>query len=440
MTGSIVKQSRVLPTRDLTFTQGLVGSPGSPGKIYPSAVPPSQTTVSFRTSRNEVVRTQMELDEDDLRTVRNGFTTYDPSTDKGHEFWTTRTSIETHCPNTYVLGRQSGGAMTFYRGPLVPKTDVSGSFSGGSFPVAPALSSSEIIRLGQQAINASAPTAPQANAAQAVLELFQDLPQIPGKALFRSGLRQIPSKGSDEFLNWEFGIAPLLSDLRKIVSSYQRQTAILRQLQRDNGRVVRRRFAFPASITNSESTFEGLYGPYLGTDSSIMKEYGTDPIVNKIRRTERSTWFSGAFSYFISVDSSLMAKLDQFSAKANVLMGARFDASLVWELTPWSWLLDWQSTIGRALKTASLLSSDNLVIRYGYLMSHVVIEDSYMVGPRKSTEGTPIPASHVVLRSERKERIRATPYGFGVDLKALTGTQIAILAALGMSKNRGTAV
>lgn len=438
MTGSIVKQSRILPMRDLTFTQGLVGSPGSPGTLTISLTPPSQTTASYRTSRQEEARTQ-ELDDSDLRTVRNGFTTYDPSIDRGHEFWTARTSIETHCPNIYVLGQQSGGATTFYRGPLVPKTDTGGSFSPGSFPTISPLSSSEIVRLGQQAINASAPTAPQANAGQAVLELFQDLPQIPGKALFRSGLREIPAKGSDEFLNWEFGIAPLLSDVKKIVSALRRQTAILTQLQRDNGRVVRRRFAFPTTITNSESTFNGLYGPYLGVDSSIMKSSGVSQ-VTKIRRIERSNWFSGAFSYYISVDSSLMSKLDQFSAKANVLLGARFDASLLWELTPWSWLLDWQSTIGRALKTASLLSSDNLVIRYGYLMSHTVTEDSYMVGPRTSKLGTPIPASHVVLRSERKERFRATPYGFGVDLKALTGTQIAILAALGMTKNAHVAV
>jgi hypothetical protein len=442
MTGSYVTQVRQFPLPTLTYKLGDIGSPGGTGTIDIVSSLPSQKTVSFRTGRNGVAGTSDELTEDDLRVTRNGFKTFDPKWDKGHEFSTTRTSVELHCPNMYVVGDLNGSARMFYRGPLVPKTQVENGPAVNSYPTIPPLSSSEIASYGQRAINQTAPTAPQASAAQAVAELRQALPQVPGHALLKEvSRRKDPITGSaDEFLNWEFGVAPLLSDIRKIASSLQRQSKILAQLQRDNGRVVRRRFAFPTTITNAEASFYGLYGPYNGVDSHIMKSYGNDPKVDKITRTERSIWFSGAFSYWIPTDSSVMSKLESFSARANVLLGARLSPDVLWELAPWSWLIDWQANIGTALKTATRLSEDSLVIRYGYLMSHTVKEETYMVGQRTSVGGTTIPASSLTLRSERKERVRSTPYGFGVDLRTLKDSQWAILLALGITKGKGVAV
>jgi hypothetical protein len=40
-----------------------------------------------------------------------------------------------------------------------------------------------------------------------------------------------------------------------------------------------------------------------------------------------------------------------------------------------------------------------------------------------------------LYRSERKERWKATPYGFGLNMAGFTDQQWAILAALGMTKS-----
>jgi len=74
-------------------------------------------------------------------------------------------------------------------------------------------------------------------------------------------------------------------------------------------------------------------------------------------------------------------------------------------------------------------------------MEHSIVQDIYTFdGDPASTlkvgsgfTGHPPP---VVLTSERKLRRKATPFGFGVDLSALSGTQKAIIAALGVSHGR----
>jgi hypothetical protein len=40
------------------------------------------------------------------------------------------------------------------------------------------------------------------------------------------------------------------------------------------------------------------------------------------------------------------------------------------------------------------------------------------------------------VRSEWKERVRANPYGFGIDDISLSARQLAILAALGLTRGQ----
>lgn len=219
-----------------------------------------------------------------------------------------------------------------------------------------------------------------------------------------------------------------------MASSLKRSTAILRQLQRDNGRVVRRRFGFPPVISVSENSFSGMYGnPYWRLDGSVHLK-APFPDVTTWSRTRRSSWFSGAFSYCIPTDASLWAQIEKYDAFTSKLFGDRVTPETVWELTPWSWLVDWKFRIGQAISSANRFSEDGLVIRYGYLMNHQVNEMEYSVPPADLRSGGKLPATFTTLRSESKGRYRATPYGFGINTGDLKDTQWAILAALGMSR------
>lgn len=430
MSGTTSTQQR--PIKGLgpfSYSEGLLGTPGDhrdPWTYVPDGV---QKTTSYRTVHGSAAE-QVELEED-MRIFRNGFTTNDPVYDRGHEFFTSKTSCRASGPMEVYLLNNYYGYDTWYRGPLLPRLSYDMAFPG--YPNAAQPSDSEIIGLGQRALEQCAPTAPQANAATFIGEMFASLPQMVGASLWKTRLTDYRAIGS-EHLNIQFGWLPFLGDLKKIATSLSRSTAILRQLQRDNGRVVRRRFRFPPVTSVSETSFQGMYGnPYWRLDGAVhLRSPYPDVVVWD--RSERTSWFSGAFSYCIPTDSDLWSKIEKYDAMTNVLLGTRVTPETVWQLAPWSWLVDWKFSIGQALSLATRFSEDGLVIRYGYLMNHQVREMEYSVPPALMKNGKTLPATFTTLRSESKARYRATPYGFGTSIDGLSDQQWAILGLLGLAK------
>jgi len=130
--------------------------------------------------------------------------------------------------------------------------------------------------------------------------------------------------------------------------------------------------------------------------------------------------------------------MDAFVEKANHLLGLELTPAVLWELAPWSWLIDWKLHIGRLLAVHQEFSTNSLVLRYGYLMVETTWENilsmsSYDLNLNGSWTPTPsITANYV---TQRKERFRATPYGFGIDTASFSDMQWSILAALGMTRS-----
>jgi hypothetical protein len=144
--------------------------------------------------------------------------------------------------------------------------------------------------------------------------------------------------------------------------------------------------------------------------------------------------FSGAYTYSLDVGSGLLARAEAFEQKANLLFGTRITPEVLWNLAPWSWLIDWFGTVGTLLGNLTAFSDDSLVLRYGYLQRHVVGTRLLSSGsPMNFSSGTIGTVSNV-LGYESKERWRATPYGFGLNPSLFSAKQWAILAALGMTK------
>lgn len=109
---------------------------------------------------------------------------------------------------------------------------------------------------------------------------------------------------------------------------------------------------------------------------------------------------------------------------------------MVWELTPFSWLVDWVSNVGSFMKNVSYIGRDGLVLRYCYAMhsweAEIRVENSVRIA--QSPGLGPISGT---WNSNAKLRIRATPYGFGLTLDSFTPKQWAILAALGQTLAHG---
>lgn len=282
--------------------------------------------------------------------------------------------------------------------------------------------------LGSTAISRCAPTNPHASALNALIELYRDgLPSAIGlNTIRRQDL-------GGEYLNYEFGILPTISDIKAIGSSYLKADKLLRQYYRDSGKVVRRRYSFPQVVEVKEQTTTNGVSPYPQLPSPLyVNAYGT---LRKVVTETRDVWFSGAFTYFAEAPSSVLAIRDQVQ-KWNYLYGLEPSTSVLWEALPYSWAADWITNIGDVMNNIAMFQNDGLVMHYGYVMEHIVRRVEYVHTGTVLTGAGPVTAKQV-FTTDVKRRRKATPFGFGLQLSGFTDRQWAILAALGLSRGRG---
>lgn len=319
-------------------------------------------------------------------------------------------------------------------GPLYAKSNLLGS-SDSLWPVINTMDmSNDMIMKGTTAIANTIPTNPAASTAQFLGELREGLPKLPGAKLV-GGSGPLSARGADEYLNYQFGLAPLIKDVQDIGHAVQSTSRILAQLRRDSGRLVRRRFDFPVdrivdtpvvqstSFYGAPSRRTGSTGAYIA-GGQLIKE----------RVTETRTWFSGAYTYFYAEGDNLLGKLRRAEQNANALLGLRITPELAWELTPWSWAVDWLVNLGDVIHNLSAFTRDGLVMPWGYVMQTKSVTDTYRLSGLNFNSGPQSVSTYQRFKTTVKKRVKATPYGFGLDTGAFTERQWAILAALGVSR------
>jgi hypothetical protein len=122
---------------------------------------------------------------------------------------------------------------------------------------------------------------------------------------------------------------------------------------------------------------------------------------------------------------------------AKEILGVDLDLEVIWNLSPWSWAVDWFSNAGDVISNVNSMVEDGLIMRYGYIMETTMVSDTYT---RKYQDqfynGQGKCDSFVTLVTETKIRRRANPFGFGLTWDGLSTFQKSIIAALGISKGR----
>jgi hypothetical protein len=288
----------------------------------------------------------------------------------------------------------------------------------------------DLLEDGTSAIAKTIPTNASADTAVGVAELMREgLPSLIGSTVLRDRIGFLRSLGS-EYLNYEFGWKPLLSDLRDIAQSIDESEKLLAQLARDSGRNVRRRYSFPAERVASYTTGTSGIKPAL---SSLIG--GTQ--FGQMELTYHKSWFSGCYTYHY--DPADLTEASRIATQARLLLGLKIDPEVLWNLAPWSWLVDWFVNIGPVFHNLSAFGQDGLVLRYGYLMHHSTrrVERSWANLTLPRGGDWPAGNRHAALSLESKRRIRATPYGFGLIVSSFTARQWAILGALGLTRTPG---
>lgn len=408
-----------------------------------------QQTYSYRSAPTEAMLSdsQFAAEAEAFSDVtRNGFTEGSPRFDNGHTFFTAKRGVTTSHPRwVYKWYDAEQWEHHERKAPIMFTVPSAPNGSHGSYIVGPPkldynylrLSGSEANVLGAKFISDTLPTKSPVSLAAILGEAYQGLPKLIGMGMLgRGNLSSLPAEAGGEFLNYTFGIAPTISDVKELFQAIADSSKIVQQYHRDSGRVVRRRRGLPPVKTTSVnarivlpySSHSQLYGWH-----GAVAKHGD---VNLTEKVSRRTWFSGAYSYYLNDDpDGVIGRFKQFEENANRILGTEITLETLWQLAPWSWLSDWVFNVDDLITNMTYLGKDGLVLRYGYLMNHVKVTQTYSM-PDGATFVGGAKTGPITNTSwlESKERFRATPYGFGTVLDGLSVKQWAILGALGLTK------
>jgi hypothetical protein len=286
--------------------------------------------------------------------------------------------------------------------------------------------------MGATAISKVLPTNPAVDAVTFAAELASDgIPKAIGQSLLKD--RKKPLRGlASENLNYQFGIAPVVSDVMSLVDTVSKSDKILKQYERDSGRNIRRTYRFPTFHENTTASSILGVRPWAAGSTTYLINSGQKTVIQTVKR---DVWFSGCFTYYLNLGSSQADRLEYAAQQAKRLYGVRLTPDVLWNLAPWSWAADWVTNTGDVLKNLSAFSMDGLVMRYGYIMEHYTIMRSQRITGLYAPYGG-LSSSSVgeTYRFERKIRRRATPFGFGLDPGSFTTRQWSILASLGITR------
>jgi hypothetical protein len=284
---------------------------------------------------------------------------------------------------------------------------------------------------GSEAVNRAAPGTSPMNLAVALGELKKDgLPSVVGSTFKQRS--SAAKKAGDEYLNVQFGWAPLVRDVTSLANTIAGADSILNQLERDAGRIVRRRLTLVETDDWTEEVLRDNAVGCLGnfTSSAMPYVFGQGQLIKRTR-TMRKVWFSGAFTYYLPPDYYSRDAIRRAAARSQLLFGLKLTPEVLWNLAPWSWAADWFSNAGEVISNTQRFLLEGLVMHHGYLMEHTRHEHWYSINNETESRWSVPPLG---LLTETKSRIKANPFGFGVDFSGLSGFQTSILVALGMSR------
>lgn len=347
----------------------------------------------------------------------------------GGPFFTYLDSVS--IPTRRVKIKGEGSFHCTYDGPI-HGLGISGSYWDTKLP-SPNFSS--LNGAGATAISIVDPTNPNAQTGIALGEILKDryipIPVI-NTWMRRTG---VAKAAAGEYLNAVFGWLPLVRDMKNTAQSVLDGNTILDNYRAASGTLVHREFAFPDVVETKQTDISVVHAAYSsGVSLAEFHSAGTVP-ATQIDTTTTKRWFSGSFTYHGNTGTSSFAKMMGIGSEAEKLFGVALTPDLVWELAPWSWAIDWFTNAGNVISNVNSFALAGLVMSYGYIMEEKTSTTTVYPSSTGLTgvTGTTPPTSRTVCTKMRQE---ANPFGFGVEWEGLSPTQLAITAALGITRLR----
>jgi len=280
---------------------------------------------------------------------------------------------------------------------------------------------------GISAYNRMKPTQPNFQGLNAVYEL-REVPGMLRQRLSHNDLKNIGSY----YLALQFGWRPLLNDIRNFVRTQMNAQKRLKQLLRDNGKPVRRRVVLQEL---SESTSVTMTGYNAFDPVFVTQMYRAPADIKETTTNIRRVWASARFRYWLPPGPQDVNWQRKMTA---AIFGFQPSPAVVWNALPWTWLSDWFLDIGGILENMDAGVADRLAADYYYIMMEnksVGVRD--VVGHYYHQGGSP----HDITGTSsytvgNKGRVPGDPFGWNTSENNLSGMQLSILGALGLSRLR----
>jgi hypothetical protein len=251
--------------------------------------------------------------------------------------------------------------------------------------------------------------------------LFQAKNVSKAKAL--ASLPYTGAKGlANATLSWKWGLAPLISDLRKLLRFQELVEARFKTLDRlRKGETLRKRVNLDSGSKKVKS------GRFVVQSWQVLFDgYWDDHYTHEVWGTVQ--WYTPSWSGLAkATDRELMAR-----AKSTVAgMNSRSATMALWELVPWSWLADWFSNVGDII--AACGNSTDLQFRGLCIMQHMTATRQLMHNDLHWYDYE-LELEPLVVHREKKYRFaNVFPIAFpSLRLPVLTNSQLSIVGSLGV--------
>lgn len=260
---------------------------------------------------------------------------------------------------------------------------------------------------------------------------------------FLSDLKKGSKYVADNYLNLQFGWAPMVQDMEFFLNYQLALSKKLNWLRKQNGKAVRRHIELNK---NSWSQGIGVFTNRPGTlspfiDTGFYADSSFPFIMTVDQEYKSRIWYSAKYRFWLP-------KIPKAASKAPLglklkLTGLSLDPSILYKAYKWTWLLDWFTSVGAVLQNLFNMAQFSVVAEYAYVMC----DESYTYtahsecnmnrGTYNFATGT-FPGKLYLRGSSKtlyefKQRVAASPFGFGFTWPGLTPFQISILVSLGIS-------
>lgn len=250
-----------------------------------------------------------------------------------------------------------------------------------------------------------------------------ELRELP--SLFKNTGKTLLKRSANAYLEYQYGWKPLIKDLTGFLDF---QAQVMKREQELNNLFnkggLRRRFQLSQDSNSSV------------TNGNLFLESALATLISGKRTsdTTRNRWATARWNPTVTHLPKTDAELHKLAVQA--VYGLSVNVHSAWNLIPWSWLVDWATSVGDYLdahRNSVGASCGGVCIMTHTQTVHRFLNISGVEAPNYVGIRLPRP----IITVDSKSRVFSTGPTLTADLPFLSGNQVSILGALQIQRIRG---